>query len=135
MHHIYKQFTYQCYVILPYKSLFHNNICEIYEHHHYNQINPNVRQNQVDCPFCHLANTVELVSETATAVAFYDIFPVSKGHTLIIPKRHVDNYFDLSTREQRALWLLANRCKNLLTKRFNPDGFNVGINVHFSNHV
>lgn len=61
--------------------------------------------------------------------AFFDGYPVSKGHTLIIPKRHVASYFDLTTREQRALWLLVNHCKKLLTERFHPDGFNVGINV------
>ena len=38
-------------------------------------------------------------------------------------------YFDLTTREQRALWLLVNHCKKLLAERFHPDGFNVGINV------
>ncbi len=70
-----------------------------------------------------------MLSEIATAVAFFDGYPVSKGHTLIIPKRHVENYFDLTTHEQRALWLLVNRCKKLLTERFHPDGFNVGINV------
>ena len=72
---------------------------------------------------------MELLTETATAIAFFDGYPVSKGHTLIIPKRHVASYFDLTTHEQRALWLVANHCKELLQKRFNPDGFNVGINV------
>ena len=72
---------------------------------------------------------VEFVSETATAVAFFDGYPVSKGHTLIIPKRHIANYFELTIREQRALWLLVNHCKKILTECFKPDGFNVGINV------
>ena len=40
------------------------------------------------------------------------------------------NYFDLTIHEQRALWLLVNRCKKILTERYNPDGFNVGINVN-----
>lgn len=81
------------------------------------------------CPFCNLTPKVELICETATAVAFLDGYPVSQGHTLIIPKRHVANYFDLTTNEQNALWLMVNRCKKILTKRYNPDGFNIGINV------
>ncbi|MDD4847171.1 MAG: bifunctional class I SAM-dependent methyltransferase/HIT family protein [Bacteroidales bacterium] len=123
-HYVHKQPTYQCNVILPYKSIFQNENCEIYEYRHYNQIAHNS-----DCPFCNLAKDKELLCETATAFAFFDGFPVSKGHTLIVPKRHVASYFDLSTHEQRALWLLTNRCKKILEKRHNPDGFNVGINV------
>lgn len=71
-----------------------------------------------------------MICETATAVAFYDGYPVSKGHTLIIPKRHTASYFDLTTHKQRALWLMVNHCKKILEDRFHPDGFNVGINVN-----
>jgi len=124
-HYVHKQPTYQSNVILPYPSLFSNENCEIYEYQHYNQI---IRVDK-NCPFCNLASKVELISETATAVAFLDIFPVNPGHTLIIPKRHIANYFELTIHEQRALWLIVNRCKMLIQKRFNPDGFNVGINV------
>lgn len=127
MHFVHKQATYQCNVVLPYKSIYINDSCEIYEYHHYNQIKHNKKDDF--CPFCQLSSKVELLTETATAIAFFDGYPVSKGHTLIIPKRHVASYFDLTTHEQRALWLVANHCKELLQKRFNPDGFNVGINV------
>ena len=124
-HYVHKQPTYQSNVILPYKSVFINENCEIYEYQHFNQ----VQKGKHECPFCNLNSKVELISETATAVAFYDSFPVNQGHTLIISKRHTANYFDLSIHEQRALWLLVNRCKTIIEKRFSPDGFNVGINV------
>lgn len=124
-HFVHKLPTYQCNVILPFRSIYANDNCEIYEYQHYNQI---VREEK-DCPFCNLAAKVELITETATSVAFLDSFPVNPGHTLIIPKRHIASYFDLSIHEQRALWLVVNRCKMLIQKRFNPDGFNVGINV------
>ena len=78
----------------------------------------------------NLSSKVEMICETATAVAFYDGYPVSKGHTLIIPKRHTSSYFDLTTPEQRALWLMVNHCKKILEDRFHPNGFNVGINVN-----
>ena len=124
-HYVHKLPTYQSNVILPYKSVFTNENCEIYEYKHYNQ----TVKTPTDCVFCNLDSEKELISETATAIAFLDSFPVNPGHTLIVPKRHVADYFELSIHEQRALWLVVNRCKELIQKRFNPDGFNVGINV------
>jgi diadenosine tetraphosphate (Ap4A) HIT family hydrolase len=124
-HFVHKKPTYQCNVILPYKSLFVNDSCEIYEYQQYNQI----KKSDSSCPFCNLNPKVEIISETATAVAFLDSFPVNQGHTLIVPKRHVANYFELSVHEQRALWLLVNRCKTIIDRQHNPDGFNIGINI------
>ncbi|MCR5456013.1 MAG: HIT domain-containing protein [Bacteroidales bacterium] len=129
-HFVHKQPTYQCNVILPYKSIFVNDNCEIYEYQHFNKTDFKENYKTSDkCPFCKLNPKVEIISETATAVAFLDGYPVSKGHTLIIPKRHVADYFELTVKEQRAIWLLVNRCKKILEDRFHPDGFNVGINV------
>lgn len=131
IHYVHKQPTYQSNVVLPYKSLFKNENCEIYEYRHFNHTQyKRLYRLDRECVFCHLAPKVELLSETATAVAFLDGYPVSEGHTLIVPKRHVANYFDLTIHEQRALWLLVNRCKKILTERYNPDGFNVGVNVN-----
>lgn len=126
MHAIYKEQTYQCNVQLPYESVYRNAHCEIYAYRHYNRLPHAVAD---DCPFCGLSDQVELLSETATAMAFLDSYPVSEGHTLIVPKRHVASYFDLTIHEQRALWLLVNRCKKIANERYRPDGFNVGINV------
>ena len=124
-HYVHKQPTYQSNVILPYKSLFANDNCEIYEYQHYNQ----TPKKTTECVFCNLESGKELITETATSVAFLDSYPVNPGHTLIVPKRHVADYFELTIHEQRALWLVLNRCKKLIQKRFNPNGFNVGINV------
>lgn len=123
-HYVHKKPTYQSNVILPYQSIYANENCEIYEYRHYNQL---IRDD--NCPFCNLDSKVELITETATAVAFLDSFPVNQGHTLIVPKRHITDYFELSIHEQRALWLVVNRCKAIIQERYNPDGFNVGINV------
>ena len=131
IHYVHKQPTYQSNVVLPYRSLFKNENCEIYEYRHFNHTQyKRLYRLDKECVFCQLAPEVELLSETATAVAFLDGYPVCEGHTLIVPKRHVANYFDLTIHEQRALWLLVNRCKKILTERYNPDGFNVGINVN-----
>jgi diadenosine tetraphosphate (Ap4A) HIT family hydrolase len=61
--------------------------------------------------------------------AIYDKFPVNEGHALIIPKRHLSNYFELSIKEQYAYLLVLNKVKEIVSKRFKPDGFNIGVNV------
>lgn len=71
----------------------------------------------------------KLFSKQQQLWLFFDKFPVNKGHILVIPERHIENYFELSIREQQALWLVINHCKEKLTKHFNPDGFNIGINI------
>jgi diadenosine tetraphosphate (Ap4A) HIT family hydrolase len=82
-----------------------------------------------DCPFCTLGEHVEVLFKTDTAMAILDSYPISPGHTLVIPKRHVPDYFELTAEEQNELWQLVNRCKIILQDRFHPDGFNIGINV------
>ncbi|MDD3093599.1 MAG: HIT family protein [Bacteroidales bacterium] len=82
-----------------------------------------------DCPFCNIGEHVEVLFKADTAMAILDSFPISPGHALVIPKRHVADYFDLTVEEQNELWQLVNRCKVILQDRFHPDGFNIGINV------
>src|SRR5207302_7277355 len=79
------------------------------------------------CPFCRLeANRIRLESEFA--VAFLDGFPVTQGHTLVIPKRHVASLFELPAEEQAAVWALVAQVRALLLAELQPDGFNVGLN-------
>ena len=82
------------------------------------------------CPFCTLPKDSATIAESATVYAIFDKFPVSKGHALVIPTRHVSNYFDLTLQEQMDCLILLNEVKAILQKQFNPDGFNVGINIH-----
>jgi diadenosine tetraphosphate (Ap4A) HIT family hydrolase len=125
-HKIHQKQTYQCKVILPYSSIFKNESCEIYEYIPFNQKS---KPAKIDCPFCFPESQIELITESATAFAISDKFPVSPGHTLILPKRHVDNYFNLTFREQSACVFMLNFVKELLEKKFKPDGFNIGINI------
>lgn len=83
----------------------------------------------LSCPFCNLKPEAEIICESENAIAFLDSFPVTLGHTLVIPKKHVANYFDLSLPEQQELWQLINRCQSILETKYHPDGFNVGINI------
>ena len=127
MHKLHKQQTYQCNIKLPYKSIFKNESCEIYEYQHYTSLN---KGNEKASPFFVGNDERELLFESATAFSFFDKYPVNKGHTLVVPKRVVASYFDLSVKEQTACWIMVNKVKDELQKRFNPDGFNVGINVN-----
>jgi ATP adenylyltransferase len=95
------------------------------------QINSKIRKN-TDCPFCNPEPERELILESAKAYAMYDKFPVSNGHALIIPKRHCADYFQLSFKEQSACWFILNKTKEILMKKFSPDGFNIGININES---
>lgn len=127
IHKIHKKETYQCLIKLTYSSVFKNENCEIYEYEHYTTLN---KGNTDLSPFLVGEETRELIVETATVFSFYDKFPVSKGHSLVVPKRLVSNYFNLTLKEQTACWIVANKVKTILQEKYNPDGFNIGININ-----
>jgi diadenosine tetraphosphate (Ap4A) HIT family hydrolase len=83
--------------------------------------------NQHDCPFCRL-ETSRIRLESEFAVAFLDGFPVTPGHTLVVPKRHVASLFELPDQEQAAVWMLVTQVRALLMADLRPDGFNIGVN-------
>jgi diadenosine tetraphosphate (Ap4A) HIT family hydrolase len=127
MHKLHKKETYQCLIKLAYLSIFKNENCEVYEYQPYTTLNKgNVRLS----PFLDGTETRDLIVETATVFSFYDKFPVSEGHALVVPKRLVSNYFDLTLKEQMACWIAANKVKTILQEKHHPDGFNIGINVN-----
>jgi diadenosine tetraphosphate (Ap4A) HIT family hydrolase len=79
------------------------------------------------CPFCTLgAERIVLANECAVVVR--DSFPVSPGHTLIIQKRHVGSFFDVTGGERKAMLTLLDSAKLGLDAAFHPDGYNIGIN-------
>ena len=127
IHKVHKKETYQCLIKLAYLSVFKNENCEIYEYEHYTTLN---KGNAELSPFLNGDETRELIVETATIFSFYDKFPVSKGHSLVVPKRLVSNYFDLTLKEQMAFWIVTNKVKTILKEKYNPDGFNIGININ-----
>ncbi|MTI94704.1 MAG: HIT family protein [Firmicutes bacterium] len=81
-----------------------------------------------ECIFCKLPET-ELLCENDLARAFYDKFPVNEGHVLITPKRHVVDYFGATPEELAAINELVAEVKEILDKKYNPDGYNIGVNV------
>ena len=77
------------------------------------------------CPFC---DSVDIVMQNKLVFAIYDRFPVNEGHMLIIPFRHVIDYWSSSTEERQAIDELLEECKTLLDERFKPDAYNIGVN-------
>ena len=70
----------------------------------------------------------ERIFENSVGFVIYDKFPVSKGHCLIVPHRIYPNYFDSSKEEIEGLNLLLFDTKKFLDKKFNPTGYNIGVN-------
>ena len=80
-----------------------------------------------DCPFCSIP-TEEIVIDHGLAIARRDLYPVSKGHTLIIPRRHIVSFFETTEAERQAMLKLLDETKALLDREHQPDGYNIGIN-------
>ena len=83
--------------------------------------------NQTSCPFCN-PDIARIIMANAHAFAIYDAFPVTPGHSLIIPYRHIASFFEATREEQTAMLDLLTEMRQLLRKERNPDGFNIGIN-------
>jgi diadenosine tetraphosphate (Ap4A) HIT family hydrolase len=98
----------------------------------------NVVTDQTTCRFCNLDESSVIISNVH-AIAIYDGFPVTPGHTLIVPKRHIASFFEATTEEQTAMFGLLAEMRQLLLLSSHtsfgkagtipvPDGFNIGIN-------
>jgi diadenosine tetraphosphate (Ap4A) HIT family hydrolase len=80
------------------------------------------------CPFCHLPPE-SAIGGNAHAFYFEDKYPVTPGHLLIVPRRHVATYFEATPDEKQALWALLEEAQAHLSRTRSPDGFNIGVNV------
>ncbi len=86
----------------------------------------------MDCIFCKLAQEKkEHIAETENLFAVWDKFPASKGHALIIPKRHIVTMFEMNEDEGREFPIILNKIKKAIEKKYDgekPSGYNVGSN-------
>ena len=81
-----------------------------------------------DCIFCEIDQD-QVINENELSYVIHDCFPVTERHTLIIPKRHVGTYFELSQAEINACNQLIKQAKDgIENDDSNVDGFNIGIN-------
>ncbi len=80
------------------------------------------------CPFCSPASS-EIFLQNSLSYARWDYYPVGKGHLLIVPFRHLADFFELTDDEQNASLELLRLAKAKLDADFCPSGYNVGVNV------
>ena len=81
----------------------------------------------MSCPFCEPLD-VEIVDRYGSVFVVKDGFPVSPGHTLIIPERHVQSFFELEAAECCHMFEALRLVQVELAGSLQPDGFNIGIN-------
>jgi diadenosine tetraphosphate (Ap4A) HIT family hydrolase len=79
------------------------------------------------CPFCAL-DPAKIIAQDPWVMAILDTCPVSPGHTLILPKRHIASIFEATEAEQHALLRALQEAKLGLDRELKPDGYNIGIN-------
>ena len=82
---------------------------------------------QAGCRFCEVS-TEDVVAESRYSVAIRDGFPVSDGHTLVLPRAHAKTLFAHSAAVQADLWSLVARVRDQLRSELKPAGFNIGLN-------
>ena len=81
----------------------------------------------VPCPFCNLPPE-RVVASNVHGLVVRDGFPVSPGHTLVLPRRHMGSFFELTPDERRGLLDLLDEARASIATQFKPDGYNLGVN-------
>jgi len=84
-----------------------------------------------DCIFCKIVKGEipnYTVYEDENILAFLDITPRSKGHTLVIPKQHYESLWDMSTETFQLISAGLRATAGRVQARLKPDGMNIGIN-------
>lgn len=79
------------------------------------------------CPFCEMPQS-RIIHESENAMVVRDGFPISNGHSLIIPKHHYPDFFSLPENIRTELFELVDIAKKQLDAELSPNGYNIGIN-------
>lgn len=87
-----------------------------------------IRSARLSSPFLEAPES-SWVARNELAFALRDRFPVSPGHTLVVPRRLVATWFDATPEERAALFALVDDVKRALDEELRPDGYNIGINA------
>jgi diadenosine tetraphosphate (Ap4A) HIT family hydrolase len=97
----------------------------------------------VFCVFCHV-DQARVAWSSAFVLALWDAFPVSSGHSIIVPRRHAASWNELTVDEKDEMTTGIDAVRALIDERHRPDGYNVGFNdgvaagqtvMHFHVHV
>lgn len=78
----------------------------------------------MSCPFCDPSMEDSVFSETENFIAAYNIAPIFPGHSLIIPKKHIESVQDLENNELSEMMIFARQATNVLLRVFKTDAFN-----------
>ena len=84
-----------------------------------------MNEKNTKCLFC---GEQKIILENALAYVTRDSYPITPGHTLVIPRRHVPSMFDLTMEERMAMLELLDGAKRNIDELYRPDGYNIGIN-------
>jgi diadenosine tetraphosphate (Ap4A) HIT family hydrolase len=82
-----------------------------------------------DTTQCELCLPHEVLLENALAYVRHDNNSLSRGHVLVVPKRHVASFFDMTAEEQSAVLALLRKAQKSIEEQHSPDGYNIGVNV------
>jgi len=82
-----------------------------------------------DTADCELCVPRDVVAENSLAYVRYDNNSLSRGHVLVVPRRHVAGFFDMTAEEQAAVLSLLNQAQRLIQKQHAPDAYNIGANI------
>ena len=80
----------------------------------------------MDCELCR--DDMALFGD-ANAFVRYDNNSLSKGHVLVVPRRHVADFFDMTWAEKTSILALLDRAKADISREHAPDGYNIGVNI------
>jgi diadenosine tetraphosphate (Ap4A) HIT family hydrolase len=83
--------------------------------------------NKTGCPFCQQSPSDALCSSDA-GFAFFDPYPITEGHTLVVPHRHVGSIYDLPPADQAELHSMVAEARTYLMHRYGVTNFTIGIN-------
>lgn len=81
-----------------------------------------------NCPFCFPPSS-RVFYKTQLVVGLWDSYPVSPGHALLVPRRHVPDWFEASEEECRELMEGVQAARAAILEKHQPQGFNLGINM------
>ncbi|HVJ30897.1 MAG TPA: HIT family protein [Gammaproteobacteria bacterium] len=104
---------------------------------------PYVADATVACPFCRV-DRGRIAWSSPLAIALWDVYPVSLGHALVVPRRHAASWSELTADEKAELTAGVDAVRALIDERYQPYAYNVGYNdgeaagqtiMHFHVHV
>jgi diadenosine tetraphosphate (Ap4A) HIT family hydrolase len=79
------------------------------------------------CPFCTLEER-RIIMRSDLVIVCWDAFPVSPGHTLVVPNRHIASWTETTPEEKAAILSAIDAARAYIDERHHPDGYNIGLN-------